>query len=155
MHPDHIARLLKSPKLAGIEDAPKPFKPISTSDAFVWTAGHDKQFEEQAQKYEDGKFNWRDGEPILVSITAHPIGKIWEAAWSWRLLGGIYGKEAETAKLLLPVLRHSQSPFALDLVHGALQSIHSNFCSTLSPDLKEELSAALEEFDVQKLEVTK
>jgi hypothetical protein len=154
MHPDHVARLLKNPKLMGIEDPAKPFKPISTSEAFIWTTDHDRQFEEQAEKYETGKLDWRDsGKPILTEITAHPVGRFWEAAWSWTLLGGINGKEVETAKLLLPVLRQSQSAFVLDLVHGALRSIHRNFHSSLGVDLRDELTEALDHFDVQKMEV--
>jgi hypothetical protein len=65
------------------------------------------------------------------------------------------GGKLKPPRLLLPVLRHSRSPFVLDLVHSALRSIHRNFHSTLGPDLKEELRAALDDFDVKKLEVVK
>jgi hypothetical protein len=155
MHPEHVAKLFNSPKLAGIKDAtqpPQPPKASTTSDAHGWTPEMDRQFEEAAATYEVGKSNVRlGGDTPLREIIKHPVGRIWHEAWFVVLTGG-GANNAETAMELLPVLRATQSAFVLDLVFRALMSIHRNWNSALRPELYKELTLTLREFDVQKLE---
>jgi hypothetical protein len=148
MHPDHVAKLLKSPRLAGAENTPVPTQPSRPVD--IYDAAMDTAFEQAAATYEAGKSNWRyDGESPLQAISVHPVGRLWLAAWEIRLLGGWDHKAREHANLLLPVLRNSESPFVLDLVFRALRSIHKNSQSSLGPELTAELGEALENHAVR------
>ena len=153
MHPDHIAKLLKNSKLAGVEH-PSTVPPDPPRLVHTYDASMDAAFEQAAATYEAGKSNWRyDGESPLVALSVHPIGKLWYVAWAACLLGGSESKAREHANLLIPVLRNSKSSFVLDLTFRALRSIHRNFQSSLGPELYAELGDALATHAVRKIDV--
>jgi hypothetical protein len=154
MHPDHVAKLLKNPKLAGVDNAPVAPKPSSLAN--VYSARMDAAFEQAAVTYEAGKSNRRfEQESPLGALSVDPIGKLWYAAWRTVLLGGNEADASKDARLLLPVLRSTESPFVLDLVFRALRSIHRNSESSLGSELYADLGEALATHAVQKTDVTK
>jgi hypothetical protein len=151
MHPDHVAKLLKSPRLAGVDNAPVPPQPSRLVDTY--DASMDATFEQAAATYEAGKSNRRfERDSPLGALSVDPIGKLWYAAWSICLLGGSAEADAiNNVRLLLPVLLHSKSPFVLDLGFRALRSIHRQCKSSLGDDLYKELDDALKTYSIAKL----
>jgi hypothetical protein len=154
MHPDHVAKLLKREKLVGIENAPRLPKPSTASDTPLWTPQMDRQFEEAAKTYEEGKSRVCLGEDTpLREIVKNPIGRIWYEAWSCALSGGFTGKNSVIARELLPILRATHSPLVFDLCFRALRSIHRLSAEDLDPMLLQEVEDAVTR-SVQKLETS-
>jgi hypothetical protein len=146
---------LKNPKLAGVEHPPSTIPPDPSRLVDTYDASMDAAFEQAAATYEAGKSNRRfERESPLGALGVDPVGKFWYAAWSTCLLGGIEAEANKNARLLLPVLRGTESPFVLDLVFRALRSIHRNSESSLGPELYAELGDALATHALQKMEAT-
>jgi hypothetical protein len=154
MHPDHIAKLLQNPKLARMDTTTVPAKHQPLADTY--DASMDAGFEQATATYEAGRSNRRfERESPLAELSVDPISKLWYAAWSTCLLGGIEAEAGKNARLLLPVLRGTQSSFVHNLVFRALHWIHRNSEASVGPELYAELGEALATHAVRKTDVAR
>jgi hypothetical protein len=149
--PEQIRTLLKNPNLAPaqraaleakIADAPAHPAPDPKPS---YTAEMDAEFLAAGEKYEAERSNVRLGiESPLHAIEAHPVGRLWHAAFAIRLLGGWDTKAREHMLMLLPVLRHSRSEDVQDQVFRALRALRRNYPEQLGAELTAELGEALD-----------